>query len=1057
KESGPGGFPCTVVHVRSQQHKLEGTSSSEPKSGMSFTGEFPHSLTALSVEADSDEYEPDSEAVITVTGDPGTRVGVLAVDKAVYLLNDAHKLTAQKMFQRMDTFDLGCGPGGGKNAKEVFEDAGMLVMTDASLETEKRESYGCSAVVVARKRRSLSAKANEYNGMLRDFCIDGQNSARKSPIDIENFEEYCTEQASQLEDMRVGTIKQNNERFEAFADCCLSALESTREISSRIGRFESDEFTDDENIDEDVELVLQVRSDFSETWIFSDDFLDENGQMTLPVTVPSSLTQWIVQAVGVNRDTGICVSQPFELLAFKHFFIQLSLPYSVIMREQIEIRATVFNYGARDLAVSAYMYGVEGICSDAKPGERSDGKWFIVKAKNAALFTFTVIPLKVGNFPIKIEALSPIGDDIVERILKVEPAGIQHSFKHSVLLDPTGLLSNRVGVDNTENTDQGPVKNIEHKHFEKHRQFNEIDIRMPADVIPDSPECRVNIGECDVLAQYNCQNQTNSQPALRLYLCTDRASCWFQWFCPLLSGTGRSDGISTKSGSLSKSISYLEGRIKDTDRPYAVAIITYALVLANSGKKHEANEQLRALATYDKETNSRHWTTDAAIFGDGNKPYWYTHNPSAIEVETTAYALLTQVELNDIAYSNAIVVWLTSQRNSQGGFISTQDTIIALYALVKYSAAARNVIETPVHMNCTITIEADDAYSEVIPLNEGSMVQHIREVPVGGKLYIDTTGTGIGNLQVEVRYNTPALYAETCAFNITVNVVEPRLRRRDNTLSNSVIHLTVTVRYNKPGSTGMAIIDVGLFSGFEPIKTYLEKMKNNEAQFQSYDVNKRSVIFYIDQITNQTDVTIEFDIKQVFNVGKVQPVAVKVYDYYSPDVQCTKFYQAEEGSALLDTLCEGYICVCAEGKCGKCLDKQPIRTLENKGDLVEKACHDMGYAFKIHVFNVKFEKGWEHITAIIEVIAKHGIEDVSINDQIHIWKSSTCECPKIEPDVKYFIMGRDPESFVDENGFESYKYLIDETSYIEAFPAVGRRHNILQRVMHSLTDGACTA
>ncbi|XP_077863447.1 alpha-2-macroglobulin-P-like, partial [Saccoglossus kowalevskii] len=33
-----------------------------------------------------------------------------------------------------------------------------------------------------------------------------------------------------------------------------------------------------------------------------------------------------------------------------------------------------------------------------------------------------------------------------------------------------------------------------HKHFEKHRQFNEIDIRMPADVIPDSPECRVNIG-----------------------------------------------------------------------------------------------------------------------------------------------------------------------------------------------------------------------------------------------------------------------------------------------------------------------------------------------------------------------------------------------------------------------------------------------------------------------------------------------------------------------------------------------------------------------------------
>ncbi|XP_077864749.1 CD109 antigen-like [Saccoglossus kowalevskii] len=129
--------------------------------------------------------------------------------------------------------------------------------------------------------------------------------------------------------------------------------------------------------------------------------------MTLPVTVPSSLTQWIVQAVGVNRDT--------------------------------------------------------------------------------------VIPLKVGDFPIQIVAFSPIGGDIVERILKLEPTGVQRSFEHSVLLDPSGLLSNIVEVDNTENTDQGPVKNIEHKNFENHRQSNELDIRMSADVIPDSPECRVNI------------------------------------------------------------------------------------------------------------------------------------------------------------------------------------------------------------------------------------------------------------------------------------------------------------------------------------------------------------------------------------------------------------------------------------------------------------------------------------------------------------------------------------------------------------------------------------
>jgi hypothetical protein len=47
----------------------------------------------------------------------------------------------------------------------------------------------------------------------------------------------------------------------------------------------------------------------------------------------------------------------------------------------------------------------------------------------------------------------------------------------------------------------------------------------------------------------------------------------------------------------------------------------------------------------------------------------------------TAYALLSLVKLGskkDMNDARSIVRWLSKQRNSEGGFISTQDTVVGL-------------------------------------------------------------------------------------------------------------------------------------------------------------------------------------------------------------------------------------------------------------------------------------------------------------------------------------------------------------------------------------------
>ena len=63
----------------------------------------------------------------------------------------------------------------------------------------------------------------------------------------------------------------------------------------------------------------------------------------------------------------------------------------------------------------------------------------------------------------------------------------------------------------------------------------------------------------------------------------------------------------------------------------------------------------------------------------------------ALNVEMTSYVLLSLVKLGsnqDLLKARSIVRWLSKQRNSEGGFISTQDTVVALQ-VIKHSTTRK--------------------------------------------------------------------------------------------------------------------------------------------------------------------------------------------------------------------------------------------------------------------------------------------------------------------------------------------------------------------------------
>ena len=156
-----------------------------------------------------------------------------------------------------------------------------------------------------------------------------------------------------------------------------------------------------------------------------------------PVTIPHSITTWSLIGMSISPSNGLCImSSPLHLKTFQDIFLQISLPYSVVQNEQIEMVVTVFNYGSERAAILVYMYGIEDICSEAETAGQKAKKNFLVEGNSFETTSFPMVPLKTGTFDIKVVALWTKGGDVVVRQLNVIPPGVTVEEDLTFRLDP---------------------------------------------------------------------------------------------------------------------------------------------------------------------------------------------------------------------------------------------------------------------------------------------------------------------------------------------------------------------------------------------------------------------------------------------------------------------------------------------------------------------------------------------------------------------------------------------------------------------------------------------
>nr|WEM32064.1 complement component 3 [Mylopharyngodon piceus] len=404
----------------------------------------------LQVKNKMNTYGTGDEVKLQITGDPGARVGLVVVDKAVHVLNK-NRLTQMKIWDVIEKHDTGCTAGGGRDSMGVFSDAGLMFESHTAGGTNTRTMSECP-VPAKRKRRAESllqitgTLAGKYSGELKQCCIDGMRDNKLG---------YTCER-------RATYIVDGQECAKVFLHCC-NEMKTRKNMKTEEEEMILARSDDDDDYYTDSDEIVS-RTQFPESWLWEEIDLCENCPAPVKDKVmylKDSITTWQILAVSLSPTLGICVAEPEEIVVFKHLFIDLKMPYSAVRGEQLEIKAIIHNYTPKKQKVRVEFMEAPDVCSFAS--KRGKHRTIVNVDKDSSIaVSYVIIPMTLGNHMIEVKAAAfdSVYTDGVRKSLKVVSEGV---------LVPL----------HTQNVELNPVKNGERPIVVK--------AEIPPDRVPDTP------------------------------------------------------------------------------------------------------------------------------------------------------------------------------------------------------------------------------------------------------------------------------------------------------------------------------------------------------------------------------------------------------------------------------------------------------------------------------------------------------------------------------------------------------------------------------------------
>uniref|UniRef100_A0AC35U3G6 A2M_N_2 domain-containing protein n=1 Tax=Rhabditophanes sp. KR3021 TaxID=114890 RepID=A0AC35U3G6_9BILA len=913
---------------------------------------------------DALDFKVDGENLkFTVQAAPNSYVGLLAVDQSVLLLKTGNDITKELIEQDVEQYDTLDQIGsyrpwefrrkrsiwypfsgvGGRDAGTIFENAGLVVMTDALLYKEEPENM--------RHFFKSMSKANFRNMAIESADMAMPMASPGAPPD------------SDFSPAKVIKIRKS------FPETwVISSL-----YTSGNGVMEEEMEVADDSATGPV--VIKLRQNFPETWVWEFSDSGDNGSVTFDTKAPDTITSWVSSAFAINDNEGLGVaSSTPKLKVFRPFFIRLNLPYSVKRGEQFALQVLVFNYMETEQDVEVTLKqnaasGFEFVNADLSLS-KSDGPNINKRSVSvpgggvSKAVYFPIVFTDVGDIMLRVLGQSAQAGDAVEMTLKVEPEGYKVERNVPLVVD--------LAHPGTNNETDDFVKTI--------------NLLYPADAVEGSKYAKIDIigdimgpllsnlenlvsmptgcGEQNMLGMIGnivvmkyLKATHKSIPALEkkaikfmesgfqrelTYLRSDHSfsafgesdkhgSTWLTAFViksfkqsqdfifidelilersiAFLNSQQQENGAFIEKGEIhhkdlqggasngghaltayvviallennvknEKAIKYLENNLVEIYKDaYALSVTTYALFLAGSSKADDAFKQLQEMKI-DSADNGVYWSTTNSTTQKSNdkdtSQYFYQSRP--VDVELTAYALLSYNKVGDKHGAMPISRWLTSQRNALGGFSSTQDTSIGLQALGGY---AEQVYSEDFNVQIRVDMGNDSHTFEIN--DENAMVLQSYVVKnYDSPIVIKGNGTGVVFIQVQYSYHKVATRDDS-----------PFVCSKDIKGSQTRVQMDLCCQYKGLGQrsngsisekSNMAVAQINALSGYRYDIEETNKLSSiHDLQRIDLDNDDTKVNIYFNPLgSSPVCLTLYSDI--AYQVVDQKPAQMRIFDYYDP-------------------------------------------------------------------------------------------------------------------------------------------------------------------------------
>uniref|UniRef100_A0A3P9C2L3 Alpha-2-macroglobulin n=1 Tax=Maylandia zebra TaxID=106582 RepID=A0A3P9C2L3_9CICH len=682
--------------------------------------------------------------------------------------------------------------------------------------------------------------------------------------------------------------------------------------------------------------IETARSFFPETWIWDLVEVGDDGKRGVSLTVPDTITTWETEAFCLSSQ-GFGLAPRKEMKVFQPFFLELTMPYSIIRGEHFELRATVFNY-----LTSCIMVTVT-------PGPSSD---YTLTPLSGDLYTsclcanerktlrWTMIPTALGavNVTVSAEAVAShvscdnevvsVPDrgriDVVTKSLIVKAEGSETTKTYNWLLCPKGRydfhqLQSDILARALKNLDgllQMPygcgeqnmallAPNIYILHYLKGtQQLTAAIMEKATNFLTSGYQRQLNYKSAD--GAYTTFGTGPGNTWLTAFVVRSFAKAQsFIFIDPRkieesktwLQHKQQENGCFEKSGKLFHN--GMKGGVSDevTLSAYVTAaflemntsqhdpVMNKSLACLKESLSDLSNTYTTALLAYvftlagDVETRAhllQH--LDTVAVREGGFLYWSqtaAETSASLSVEISSYVLLAKLSASPTAEDLGYASGIIRWLTGQQNYYGGFSSTQDTVVALQALALYSTLVFSAEGWS-TVTVQAPSSQL-TFDVNQGNKLLYQEEAlqDVSGKYRLEVKGTACASVQISATYNIPTP-ADVTTLSVKVHLEQVCTQV-------SIITLFKHRYSGKEETTNMVILDIKMLSGFSPDPESLKSLKRG-LLVSRVEQKEDHVLVYLEELSKDTPINHSLEIIQELPVDNLKPAVVKIYDYYQPGV-----------------------------------------------------------------------------------------------------------------------------------------------------------------------------